>query len=105
VTNKINGLDNRSPPIGAGRAAERTRDAATSAKGESGAGGPVHITSAARHLAALEQHLKELPAVDEARVAAIRLALDRGTYAVVPERIADELMKLDQALAPLYGEP
>ena len=44
------------------------------------------------------------PAIDEARVAAVRLALEQGTYTVSAERIADQLLQLDQVLAPLYGE-
>jgi negative regulator of flagellin synthesis FlgM len=52
----------------------------------------------------LEQKLKELPAIDEARVSEIRTALEQGTYKVSAERIADHLLKLDQALEPLYGE-
>jgi negative regulator of flagellin synthesis FlgM len=104
VSNKINGLDNR--PVGAGRAAERVRDAVSSGKGpaheESSSG--VHITGAAQQLAVLEQKLKELPAIDEARISEIRTALEQGTYKVSAERIADHLLKLDQALEPLYGE-
>lgn len=106
VSNKINGLDNRSSPVGAGRAVERVRDAATSDKrpaSETSSSG-VHITSAAQQLAVLEQKLKDLPAVDEARVSEIRTALEQGTYKVSAERIADQLMQLDQALEPLYGE-
>jgi anti-sigma28 factor (negative regulator of flagellin synthesis) len=39
--------------------------------------------------------------VDEAKVAAISSALAEGKYQIVPERIADGLMHLEQALAPL----
>jgi flagellar biosynthesis anti-sigma factor FlgM len=45
-----------------------------------------------------------LPAVDEARVGAIRSAIDEGRYAVSPERVADALVGMEQALAPL-GDP
>ncbi len=105
VSNKINGLDNRSSALGAGRAVERAKDAATgeknpAAKDTSG----VHITGAAQQLAVLEQQLKELPAIDEARVSAVRTALEQGSYTISPERIADQLLHLDQVLEPLYGE-
>jgi negative regulator of flagellin synthesis FlgM len=104
VSNKINGLDNRSSPVGAGRAVERARDAATGEKGTAKESSGVHITGTAQQLAVLEQQLKDLPAIDEARVSAVRTALEQGTYTISPERIADQLLQLDQALAPLYGE-
>ena len=103
VSNKINGLDNRSQPVGPARAVERARDAVTGAKSSEEQGSGVHITGTAQQLAVLEKQLKEMPAIDEARVSAIRMALEQGTYTVSPENIADQLLQLDQALAPLYG--
>src|SRR5262245_10698496 len=103
VSSKISGVDTRTGPVGAGRAVERARDAATGAKQEEhGAGSSgVHITGTARQLADLEQVVKDMPAVDEARVAAVRQALEQGTYKVQPERIADQLLHIEQVLAPL----
>ncbi len=104
VSNKINGLDNRSQPVGSGRAVERVRDAVTGgAKSSEEQNSGVHITGTAQQLAVLEKQLKEMPAIDEARVSAIRMALEQGTYTVSPENIADQLLQLDQVLAPLYG--
>ena len=103
VSNKINGLDNRSQPVSSGRAVERVRDAVTGAKSSEEQDSGVHITGTAQQLAVLEKQLKEMPAIDEARVSAIRTALEQGTYTVSPENIADQLLQLDQALAPLYG--
>lgn len=103
VSNKINGLDNRSQPVGSGRAVERVRDVLTGSKSSEEQGSGVHITGTAQQLAVLEKQLKEMPAIDEARVSAIRMALEQGTYTVSPENIADQLLQLDQALAPLYG--
>ena len=105
MSNKINDLDNRSRPVGAGRAVERVRDAATGGKSAaSDDSSGVHITGTAQQLAILEQQLKDLPAIDEARVSAVRVALEQGTYTVSAERIADQLLQLDQVLEPLYGE-
>jgi negative regulator of flagellin synthesis FlgM len=100
VSNKISGVDTRTGPLGAGRAVERVRDATTGSKTESGPS-DVHITGTARQLADLEQVVKDMPAVDEAKVAAISSAIEQGNYRVVPEKIADALMVLEQALAPL----
>jgi negative regulator of flagellin synthesis FlgM len=103
VSSKISSVDTRTGPVGAGRAVERVRDATRGAGTDSGnsAAGDVHITGTAAHLADLEQTIKDMPAVDEAKVAAISSALAEGRYQIVPERIADGLMQLEQALAPL----
>jgi len=45
-----------------------------------------------------------LPAVDDARVAAITSAIEQGRYTISPERVADGLAGLEHALAPL-GDP
>jgi flagellar biosynthesis anti-sigma factor FlgM len=42
--------------------------------------------------------------VDEAKVAAISAALEQGTYKVSAEKVADSLMMIEQALAPLTGK-
>jgi negative regulator of flagellin synthesis FlgM len=102
VSNKISGVDSRTGPVGAGRAVERVRDATTGSKTESQAS-DVHITGTARQLADLEQVVKDMPAIDEAKVAAISTAIEQGSYRIVPEHIADALMQLEQVLAP-FGE-
>ena len=38
------------------------------------------------------------PVVDSQRVAAVRSAAENGTFAVNPQRIADKLISLEQAL-------
>jgi negative regulator of flagellin synthesis FlgM len=101
VSSKISGVDTRTGPVGAGRAIERARDATSGTRTESGQRSNVQITGSARHLADLEQMVRDMPAVDEARVAAISSALEQGTYRIVPEQVADGLMQLEQALAPL----
>jgi negative regulator of flagellin synthesis FlgM len=64
-------------------------------------GDNVHITGTASTLATLEQALRDLPAVDETRVAATRSAIEQGTYTISPQRIADQLIKLEQSLKNL----
>jgi negative regulator of flagellin synthesis FlgM len=105
VSSKINGVDTRTGPVGSGRAVERARDATTGTRTESGpAGADVQITGTALQLADLEQAVKDMPAVDEAKVAAISSALAEGRYKIVPEQIADRLVQIEQALAPLGQE-
>lgn len=103
MPSKINGLDPQSAPIGAGRAAQRPRDA-TTGPSSAAPSDAVRITGSAARLAALERSLQELPAVDEARVAQIRSAIEAGRYSVVPERIASRLVELEQALGALDRE-
>ena len=107
MSSKISGPDNRSTgAIGAGRAVERVRDVTTqpkTAEAEHGSDG-VHITGTARQLVELEQMVKDMPAVDEAKVARISAALEQGTYKVSSAKVADNLMQIEQALAPLTGK-
>lgn len=98
MSSKIEGVDTRSAPVGAGRPVSRSRDA-TAGDARGSAGGGVHITESARRLAALEQAMREMPAVDEARVAEARRALSDGTYEVHPERIAGKLLELERQIA------
>ena len=58
----------------------------------------MHITDTANRLAALEQAVRDLPSVDQARVSQISSALDDGSYTVQPEKIADSLIRMEQSL-------
>jgi negative regulator of flagellin synthesis FlgM len=101
VTNKIGGYGNRPVQTGSDKTVARERDAGTSASQSadaSKAATPVRITDQARQLAALEQAVQAAPDVSEARVAAVRSALDEGRYDVSPERIADKLLHMEQEL-------
>ena len=101
MTNKIGGYGNRPVHNGTGKSVSRERDAGTSASQSAEAGKaatPVRITDQARQLAALERAVHDTPVVNEARVAAIRLAVEEGRYEVVPERVADKLLRMEHEL-------
>lgn len=100
MTTKIGGFDNRPVQIGGEKSVTRSRDDAgsTSATKSASAGTAVRITGQARQLAALEQALQSIPAVNQARVAEIRSAIEEGRYEVAPERIAEKLLRLDRDL-------
>ena len=101
MTNKIGGYGNRPVQNGTGKSVSRERDAGTSASQSaegSKAATPVSITDQARQLAALERAVNDAPVVNEARVAAVRQAVEEGRYEVVPERIADKLLRLEHEL-------
>jgi len=110
VANKINGLEAKPARIAATSAVNRRAnpapESADSPPADSGT--DVHLTGAARGLAALEQSLQSQPVVDEARVAAVKERLQKGSYEVDPQRVADKLLRLDsdlQRAAPLEKSP
>lgn len=101
MTNKIGGYGNGPVQTGTGKSVSRERDAGTSASQSADAGKaatPVRITDQARQLAALERAVHDAPIVNEARVAAVRLAVEEGRYEVSPERIADKLLRMETEL-------
>ncbi len=101
MPSKINGVDgSRSTSSATGRVAARAAKAASGSAPAGDATADVHITDAASQLAALEQAVRDLPAVDEARVAPLRSAIDQGTYRVSGEQVADRLLQFEQALNP-----
>ena len=105
MASKIGGVDGNSPStaIGAGRAVQRPQDAATGGTQNSqGSGGSsVQITGTARQLASLEQAVRDLPAVNDARVAQLSDAIEQGTYTVDARHIANQLIQMDKALKDL----
>jgi negative regulator of flagellin synthesis FlgM len=107
VSSKIGGVDGSSSTaaIGAGRAVQRPADASTGgAQSSSSSGGSsedVQITGTARQMATLEQAVRDLPAVNDGRVAQISNAIEQGTYSVNSRQVADQLMKMEKALSNL----
>ena len=102
MTTKISGYQNRPVQVGADKSVSRARDASTgsaeAAAASASGSNAVQITDTARQLAALEQAVKALPIVSEARVAEVRQAIEEGRYHVAPERIADKLLRMNQEL-------
>jgi negative regulator of flagellin synthesis FlgM len=100
VTTKIDGLQNRPVQLGTDKKVSSTSDAtATPAKAQVAESSPVQITSQARQLAALEKAVNEVPVVNEARVAAIRSAIEQGQYEVNADRVADKLLRTERELS------
>jgi negative regulator of flagellin synthesis FlgM len=107
MSNNINDLTGGGPTAGSSlpgtRAAPAVAPAAGSAPAEAtGSAGDVHITDTASFLASLEPALREAPAVDAARVAAVRTAIDQGHYSVHPQHIATQLLQIEHALGQLH---
>jgi negative regulator of flagellin synthesis FlgM len=100
--------NNRIAPLvtqngGQGKAVEHQDKSDTgSSSGESGTTGNsadrVSLTGEARQLQQLESQIANEPVVDSQRVEAVRSAVENGTFTVNPDRIADKLIGLEQAL-------
>jgi negative regulator of flagellin synthesis FlgM len=109
VASNINGLDGAPSPaqvlsVGAGRPLQRPQDAVsggTSAETSKGGFQDVQITGTARQLSDLDQKVRGLPDVNEEKVAALRSAIEQGTYQVRPQHIADQLLSLERSLSNL----
>lgn len=56
----------------------------------------VTLTRAAADLLSLENQLRELPGVDQARVDSIRQAIDEGSYEIDAQRIVNNLLQSDR---------
>ena len=79
------GHEHRNPPSGESETATGSSDR-------------VSLTGEARQLREIETRLASAPVVDSQRVEAVRSAIDAGTFTVNPERIAEKMMSLEQAL-------
>jgi negative regulator of flagellin synthesis FlgM len=105
VSNKLNGVEAKTARIAPASAVNRRAGAPAESAGPAAeSDADVQLTGAARGLAALEQAVRAMPAVDQARVAAARERISNGSYEVDPQRVADRLLRLESDLqhaAPL----
>ncbi|WP_433851575.1 flagellar biosynthesis anti-sigma factor FlgM [Stenotrophomonas nitritireducens] len=58
----------------------------------------VRLTGEATTLQALQRELSTAPAIDTARVQAVREALENGSYRIDPDAIARRMLDLDEQL-------
>lgn len=105
MASKIGGYDSSSATsaISAGRAVQRPQDAAAGGTQSSGTSAgnsseSVQITGVARQLSSLEQAIRDLPAVNDAKVAQLSNAIEQGTYSVNSQHIADRLIQTEREL-------
>lgn len=109
MATKIGGASSSPVQIGTGKAAGRTAvqnpsGSVSSSQTETNTSSGAQISGSARQLADLEQSLKALPAVDEARVSEVRMAIDNGTYQVNSGKVADRLMQFESDLRRLQQD-
>jgi negative regulator of flagellin synthesis FlgM len=104
VASRIKGLDGGSIGSDSSNPVEKVRVSTPVNSGSSGASAStprsdsVHITDSARALSSLSQTVSETPDVDMNRVAAVQQALAAGAYRINPERIANNMLALEQDL-------
>lgn len=99
MSTKIGGLDGSPVPVGKGGSVKRsdaTADGAQASKTQSTS--DTQITASARQLAALEQSMRDLPAIDQARVDQVSERLQNGNYRIDADKIAGKLLQLEQEL-------
>ena len=103
MTMKISGLDPR-PSVGVVPSAG-TRGKPVEGNSEHSASGRpnVEVSTSARRMADLETRVAASSGINEAKVEAIRLALERGEYQVDSKKIADQLLKLDWEIGKASG--
>ena len=58
----------------------------------------LRLTGEATSLQAMQRELSTAPAIDAARVQAVRDSLQNGTYKINPDAIASRMLELDQQL-------
>jgi negative regulator of flagellin synthesis FlgM len=100
--------DNRINPYGPGPETAATRARGVARGGETPAGRPavrpaggddsLRLTDTATLLRQAEARLKAQPDIDAARVEALRQRLDAGQYRVDADRVAERLLRFEQAL-------
>lgn len=101
VTTKITGYQNRPVQLGTDKKVSSSQSDAAASPAQAAVTGnnPVRITDQARQLAALEHAVNDVPVTNDAKVAAIRLAIEQGQYQVSPDRIADKLLRMERELS------
>ena len=96
MANKISGIDGRPVQVGGGAPVSRTRDTTDGRKADTtGSASNIDVSDTARTLAVLEEKISGLPVVSEARVEAVRRALDEGRYHVDAQRVADKMLRFE----------
>ncbi len=102
MATKIGGFDSGPVQVSTGRAVKRAGVSDGAAKsGSPSSTSDTQITDSARTLAALEQTVRDLPAIDEAHVQQVTARLADGSYQIDAERVADKLLRSEQDLADL----
>ena len=66
--------------------------------GSAATGDTVTLTDSARSLQKIEEAVAKAPVVDAAKVAAVKQAINSGTYKIDAGRVADKLLQFERGL-------
>lgn len=83
----------RNPASRSGNGVENPGSGVSAASGDR-----LSLTDMAQQMRELESKIQGQPRVDRQRVEAVKEALNNGTFSINPERIAERLIGLEQAL-------
>ena len=108
MSNKISGFSTAEPvaPLkgsnSSGAVADKSQGegsaAAAAAASTSQTGDHVTLTDSARSLQKIEQAVAQAPVVNTAKVAAVKQAVNNGTYKVDAGRVADKILQFESGL-------
>ena len=105
MTDKISGYSTAEPvaPI---KGSNSNTVVADKSQGEASAAGAstsqtgdtVTLTDSARSLQKIEEAVAKAPIVDASKVAAVKQAVDSGTYQINADRVADKMLQFESGL-------
>jgi len=104
VTHKISAYspaDSVAPVKGSngnGAVADKSQGEAAAATAAAQTGDTVTLTSSARTLQKIEETVAKTPVVNSAKVAAVKQAINSGTYQIDAGRVADKLLQFERGL-------
>lgn len=104
MTNKISGISIAEPlakPTGSGSnavVADKSQGEASAAASTAQTADHVTLTNSARSLQKIEEAVAKTPVVNAAKVAAVKQAINSGTYKIDPAQIAGKLLKYERGL-------
>jgi negative regulator of flagellin synthesis FlgM len=104
VTDKISGISIAEPvtkPTGSGSnavVADKSQGEGSAVASTAQTADHVTLTDSARSLQKIEEAVAKTPVVNAAKVAAVKQAINSGTYKIDPAQIAGKLLKYERGL-------
>jgi negative regulator of flagellin synthesis FlgM len=104
VTDKISGISIAEPvakPTGSGSnavVADKSQGEGSAAASTAQTADHVTLTDSARSLQKIEEAVAKTPVVNAAKVAAVKQAINSGTYKIDPAQVAGKLLKYERGL-------
>lgn len=100
MSNPIDGIGQSRPPIAPGtsgvKQSQQPADTAPAAGSD-----VVQLTNTATSLQQMEKDLATEPAIDPAKISAMKDAIASGDYKIDAERVAEKFMEVEKALGKL----